>query len=832
MSNNADQYMGLAYNALAAEQPGPFTSQLTGDLGDDPLSLSGEQMFGQPLYADDPMLQKQPPLLYNQQQDQSAKRNLYDASGYGGESGMEGQMYGSDPSMLYSPGDSDAPSLEGSTVYDRANSFDMNMSMPPTQQGLLVSRPLGGGQSMGNHQQQKMPALPGYHGGKWIGNVDLEEASLRAQPEVLKVVTQFSAYLLDATFIPRPITAFDDLPPVPDTFILNELISVYFERLPPTIAVLQEEAFYRSASRPPIQPNKGPPMRPPFHHNPPQAGLSPVLLFSMLACAARYHPLYSDQHDMIQKVFYERGKRLMLPDLERPSLDLLKALLHLSLFAVEHSLWMEAYMWLGTSVTMARFLGLYKEMPAIAAGQGANGGIGAEEEAVGGLSLQQIMAEESRRCWWWLRNYDASGSAASKRPQMISDAEYASSLLLPCPDSLFYATRYGLQSPTPTVPRTQTLDEFFSDTFAADLAHSSIGPNGYLAALTALFNRVTRFRQHCNTINVLPFAPGDYADPSLAEELARHQRELEMWYDKLPQWVQVLDSGVRDDKTTVVGGGMCWQDRWMRETYEWGIALVTWHATFATLHGPDYNMMTIGNQIAGSFKLPSTGGVRNPPPHIAAGFLSSARLDQVLQAWQHSPSFDIAVEHAGVATNVLAEMAAKVPPAKRRDTPFFGYCCCQIGLLNLIAARQIAFEHTQSMPSSPAGASPDSPSPATAEPPSSSTTTSSPYKTPNYLQSLATTAIQTLQHQSPQFSASKTGMNLLHQIMLELAGGQITMNVMQEMENKGMTGRGDWSIKEALMRRATSRTAREVLEDPGKCAGTMGVGGVKFGTVL
>ncbi|KNC98179.1 uncharacterized protein SPPG_06583 [Spizellomyces punctatus DAOM BR117] len=631
--------------------------------------------------------------------------------------------------------------------------------------------------------------------------VQLDASTLAAQSNILQVINQFCAHVLDNAFLPRPLSAFDDLPPLPDAYVLNEILCIYFEKLPPTIAIIHEDAFYKSASLPPNQDTT--PMRPPYHHNPPRLGLSPVLLYSMMACAARYHPQYEGNSDIVRQVFYERGKRLMLENLGKPDLNLLKALLHLTLFGVEHSLWMEAYMWLGNSVAMGRFLGLYKEIPVIPMGPGGNGGIGAEEDLIGGLSLQQITAEESRRCWWWMRNYDASGSAASKRPQMISDAEYASTLLLPCPDSLFYATRYGLKPDTPVIPRTQTLDEFYSELFSADLTHSSIGPNGYIAALTALFNRVTRFRQQCNNDNILPFCPGPGTHTQLLRELERHQAELDMWYGKLPQWVQVLNSGVRDPNDPIVGGGMCWEEQWVRETYEWGIALVIWHATVATLHGPDYNMMTMGSQIVGS--LQSMAGTQRPPSHITAGFMTAARLDEVLAAWQNSPSFGKAIEHAAVGSRLLEEMAARVEAKKRRDTPFFGYCVCQLGLLNLIAARQLALMQRTANPDETVA---------------------------SVLKHRATSSISILYHQSQVFSASKTGMQLLERVMTEIAGGEVTMRVMGELAREGRSGTEDAAVKEMLVRKAMGQTAQKVLEEPGQCAGTMGMGGQKFGTLL
>ncbi|KAI8818777.1 uncharacterized protein EV422DRAFT_536809 [Fimicolochytrium jonesii] len=526
-----------------------------------------------------------------------------------------------------------------------------------------------GSENTGYARAGRARAVVEQGGAKYVpgrSTIDLEPATIVAQPHINKIISQLHAYTEHS--VPRPQTIFDDLPPLPDLFTLNEILSLYFEKITCTLAIIHEAAFYQAASRPPS------PEQPHIPgHLPPSTGIDPAVLFAMLACAARYHPLYEGRKEVVEHIFYERARRLVLPVIDNPSINVLKTLLHLTLFAVENSLWKPSYMWLGTSVAMARYLGLYKELPALGEDDVTKEGL------IGGLAPQQIMAEECRRIWWWVRNYDASGSAASKRPQMISDSEYSKELLLPCPDSLFYATRYGLTPTSPTIPRTQTLDEFYSAVFGADLAHSSIGPNGYIGALTALFNRVTKFRQNCNTINVLPFAVTPETDTHyVLRDFNAHKAELDMWYHKLPGWVKILDSAVKDPADPIVGGGLCWEDQWMRETYEWGIALVIYHAACATLHGPDYNMMAMGVQIAAAGSSGGAGkSTMQPPPHVVHLF-AVARLDEVLTAWQGSESFGRALDHAAKGSLLLEEMAGRVPPGKRRDTPFFGYCVCQL----------------------------------------------------------------------------------------------------------------------------------------------------------
>lgn len=131
------------------------------------------------------------------------------------------------------------------------------------------------------------------------------------------------------------------------------------------------------------------------------------------------------------------------------------------------------------------------------------------------------------------------------------------------------------------------------------------------------------------------------------------------------------------------------------------------------------------------------------------------------------------------------------------------------GLLNLIAARQLALMQRDI----PQNAPQDSLSAV--------------------LKHRAESSISILQNQANVFSASKTGMQLLAKIMTEVAGGEITMRVMGELAKEGRAGsEGDKGMKELLVRKSMGNTAQKVMEEPSRCAGTMGVRGEKFGTIL
>jgi hypothetical protein len=227
--------------------------------------------------------------------------------------------------------------------------------------------------------------------------------------------------------------------------------------------------------------------------------------------------------------------------------------------------------------------------------------------------------------------------------------------------------------------------------------------------------------------------------------------------------------------------------------------LVIYHATFVALHGPENNLMTIGNQIAnqGQSSAPPPGfskliGSQLPPTFLRSTF-TTAQLDEFLNAWTASPSFTISVEHAGGGTRILEVMSKKLSPESRRDTPFLGFCVCQLGLLNLIAARQLALLDRNCSPVE--------------------------------LKILAQVAIGILAGHSNVFSASNSGRKLLEKIMIEISGGEMTMDKLSDMWSKdpqsvGYREGGD-EMMSSLIRANTSKTIGVILDEPGMCAGTM-----------
>jgi hypothetical protein len=133
--------------------------------------------------------------------------------------------------------------------------------------------------------------------------------------------------------------------------------------------------------------------------------------------------------------------------------------------------------------------------------------------------------------------------------------------------------------------------------------------------------------------------------------------ELDLFYQKLPNPVRGLDEGF-------------YPPDWNTEMDQWMALLITYHTVFICLHGPEYNMMTMSEEI---FHLPM-------PPHMKKYARDVAFLDEILEQWENSESFLVGLMHADRAVQLIK---AKIEREKQWhletfDTPFFSYCCCQV----------------------------------------------------------------------------------------------------------------------------------------------------------
>lgn len=65
-------------------------------------------------------------------------------------------------------------------------------------------------------------------------------------------------------------------------------------------------------------------------------------------------------------------------------------------------------------------------------------------------------------------------------------------------------------------------------------------------------------------------------------------------------------------------------------------------------------------------------------------------MEAALTAWQSSPWFSRCVDYATRAAKVLKVIEQMSGNETRKDTPLFAFCTYQLGLINLLAARQLA----------------------------------------------------------------------------------------------------------------------------------------------
>lgn len=211
-----------------------------------------------------------------------------------------------------------------------------------------------------------------------------------------------STSAVPAVHPPSPVAGlFADLPPPPPQPLYHDLVGLYFEKLPPTLAIVHRDRFLASLGAAEAQ-------RPPSY-----------LVFSMTALSALYHPSYSP--DLARTTFYERAKRLILTRLaDRGMADLntVKTVLHLCAFTMGQGSYQAAYFWLGTAVQLSRTLGMYSESAATSVGDSETLEGPVKEDwqfQDGDLDLtgtgqnsgdDVVEKEERRRCYWAIRNYD------------------------------------------------------------------------------------------------------------------------------------------------------------------------------------------------------------------------------------------------------------------------------------------------------------------------------------------------------------------------------------------------------------------------------------------
>ncbi|KAI9034093.1 hypothetical protein DFJ74DRAFT_5151 [Hyaloraphidium curvatum] len=583
--------------------------------------------------------------------------------------------------------------------------------------------------------------LLGTHAGAAVedGMAQHHQTQLSRQSHVSQLPTAPGAKTPDA--VPaqegnRVLALFADLPQLPSQAVYNELIGLYFEKLPPTLAIIHRDQFLGSLAITPSTP--GTEQQPANRGGRPPASL----VFSMIALSSRYHPAFKDSPELCRTMWYERAKRLLLPRLaDRGTADIatLKTVLHLCVFALGLSMWQAAYFWLGTAVSMSRMLGLYVENSANAVGDSEDGLLkGAEQfperwmldaDGTSGDVLASsgdqdpVGKEEKRRCYWAIRNLDVHFAFALKRPAMFSSREHFFTLHIPIPDATFYGI-FGI-SPTalskdlPLLATTAVTMEMLFRPVAGNpllLSESTLGPSSYIAALMDVLASVVEFRQHCHRLGFLAFRPTSENQAFYVNnEAERIELKMRTWWQRLPETVRAVlaetDAGGDPDMLSsgvpgalgfsgsrlpvdpiVPSSGWWWGGE--AEEYDFICAGMAFFVIGATLFAPEYNLTATAMRLACKDNVvlhPAADG------SVHADTFSRAQteirqVDAALSAWQSSSWFARSVDYASRGSRLLRVIEQMSGNETRRDTPLFAFCAYQLGLLNLIAARQLTVD--------------------------------------------------------------------------------------------------------------------------------------------
>lgn len=335
---------------------------------------------------------------------------------------------------------------------------------------------------------------------------------------------------------------------LPQQSILDELLQLYFSRVAFIKSIIHPEKFRLDFNN--YYEYRVPDVPMPPHvkcmlANP----ISPALLLSMLALAAPHHPLYQDK-EKTRQTFYEPAKKLFLMDAENMNLTQLKTGIHLSLYAVMNQLWNHAFYFHGVNVTMCRFLKLaeFDKTPKRISGNPVD---------------QNITSEESRRCFWYVRESDVSGSAASKRHHFFESEDEFKDLLLPIPESMFYFSHPS--NYLPTVSLKQFLDPQMPTEWS-----QSLSCNAYLMVLESIYARITSFRRKAESLNMKIIDVG--SGGVLMQDYQQLRTDLALFYYRLPEFVKLFDRGA-------------FPPTWTPDCSEWTILTIIYHSTYASLHG-------------------------------------------------------------------------------------------------------------------------------------------------------------------------------------------------------------------------------------------------------
>lgn len=158
----------------------------------------------------------------------------------------------------------------------------------------------------------------------------------------------------------------------------------------------------------------------------------------------------------------------------------------------------------------------------------------------------------------------SASSAASKREHFYQNADEYRNALLPIHDSIFHN---GNPS---QFPKTVTITQFLSPNFSCSPADLGLSSNAYMVVIQSILGRITDFRRTAELEGIQVF-DGRFHE-KLNASYQSIEKDLSMFYNRLPEEVKLLDQGV-------ING------QWSIDHYDWILVLIVYHSTFTSFLG-------------------------------------------------------------------------------------------------------------------------------------------------------------------------------------------------------------------------------------------------------
>ncbi|KXS15046.1 hypothetical protein M427DRAFT_145786 [Gonapodya prolifera JEL478] len=420
--------------------------------------------------------------------------------------------------------------------------------------------------------------------------------------------------------IPRLLTIFDDLPPLPSTDLCNELITLYFLSIPPTFSFLHRPSFLAD----------------PAAH--------PALYAAVLCFAAAYHRS-PEVRRIGRQALYPRLNRLVGDgsSQDAASLQFLQARIHAFVYAINHVMWDRAYLLLTTFPGSVTYLKLDDERTL--------------------SSLPWPESESARRTVWATSMLDGGVNVmVGAGTGQLACGDHLGMVRLPAPERwvvmgtltsrqvVIIMSNHGINSFSiwdSTIPPPQsslpppTLDALFAGLEDASIhptSASAISAMGLSASLLSLLARSSRVHRWCDARDIFAFRP---VYSRVGKRAARDVEDIER---DLAAWRGIFELRV------AVGG--------MDVPHEIAPLLrASWEGVWSALHGPSTIISILAGHLVHRPRWVAQerldGTQPDPSADIPPKLFRPGYLRSTLLAWSSSPSFLIAFDHASNAADVL-----------------------------------------------------------------------------------------------------------------------------------------------------------------------------------